>query len=375
VVGASDRVALHEPELKGREIEYLSRCIETGWVSYAGEYVTQFEADLARISQVAHAVAMVNGTVALHAALLVAGVKPGDEVLVPTLTFAATANAVAHAGAEPHFVDSELPTLGLDPDKLAVHLEAAAVVRDGVCINRTTGRPIRAVVPVHVFGHPARMRALQDVAERYRLAIVEDAAEALGSRMNNKPVGGDGVMSVLSFNGNKIVTTGGGGAILTNDADLARRIKHLTTTAKVPHRYDFFHDEVGYNYRMPNINAAVGCAQLERLDDFVARKRRLAEAFAAALSAVDGIRFFREPPGAASNYWLNAFLLDPAYATERNPLLEALNDAGLGCRPVWVPMHRLPMFSQCPRGDLTTAEDIAARLINIPSSAHLAPPE
>jgi perosamine synthetase len=366
---------LHEPELKGREIEYLSRCIETGWVSYAGEYVTRFEADLARVSQVAHAVAMVNGTVALHAALLVAGVKPGDEVLVPALTFAATANAVVHAGAEPHFVDSELLTLGLDPDKLAVHLEAAATVRDGVCVNRATGRPIRAVVPVHVFGHPAHMRALQDVAERYRLAIVEDAAEALGSRMNNKPVGGDGVMSVLSFNGNKIVTTGGGGAILTNDADLARRIKHLTTTAKVPHRYDFFHDEVGYNYRMPNINAAVGCAQLERLDDFVARKRRLAEAFATALSAVGGVRFFREPPGAASNYWLNAFLLDPAYATERNPLLEELNDAGLGCRPAWIPIHQLPMFSQCPRGDLATAEDIAMRLINVPSSAHLAPPK
>jgi len=372
VVDSPERVGLHEPELKGREIEYLTHCIESGWVSYVGEYVTRFERDLARVACTAHAVVMVNGTVALHAALLVAGVRPGDEVLVPALTFAATANAVSHAGALPHFVDSELATLGIDPDKLAAHLTATTEIRNGVCTNQLTGRPIRAMVPVHIFGHPARMGPLQEVAERHNLVLVEDAAEALGSRMNNKPVGGDGLMSVLSFNGNKIVTTGGGGAILTNDAEVAARARHLTTTAKIAHQYEFFHDQVGYNYRLPNLNAAVGCAQLERLDDFVARKRRLAETYAAALSGIRGITFFREPPGAASNYWLNAFLLDPEYAAQRDPLLEEFNAAGLGCRPAWTPMHRLPMYASCQRSDLATCEDIAGRLINVPSSPRLA---
>lgn len=371
VVGEA-RAGLHEPEFAGREGEYLKSCIDSGWVSYLGEFVERFERDLARATDMAHVIVTVNGTVALHATLLIAGVKPGDEVLVPSLTFAATANAVSHCHAIPHFVDSELRTLGVDPERLEEHLAASTEMRDGVCTNTQTGRPVRAIVPVHVFGHPVRMPALQLVAERYGLVIVEDAAEALGSRMNNRPVGGDGLLSVLSFNGNKIVTTGGGGAILTNDAEVARRVRHLTTTAKKPHAYEFMHDEVGYNYRLPNINAAVGCAQLERLDDFVARKRQLALQYADAFARVPGVTFFREPAGAASNYWLNAFLLDAEHAGERDRLIEEAQAEGLGCRPVWVPMHRLPMYAACPRMDLSVCEDIARRLINVPSSPRLA---
>jgi perosamine synthetase len=373
VIPANRRVGLHEPDLTGREFDYLKDCIDEGWVSYLGRFVDKFEIELARISEVRHAVAIVNGTAALHAALLIVGVRPGDEVLVPALTFAATANAVRHCFAVPHFVDSEVSTLGLDPDELDAYLTENTDLQDGICMNRNTGRAIRAVVPVHIFGHPVRMSELQAVSQKWNLVIVEDAAEALGSRMNGRPVGGDGLMSVLSFNGNKIVTTGGGGAILTNDSEIAARAKHLTTTAKKPHPYLFFHDEVGYNYRLPNINAALGCAQLERLAMFLAQKRRLADHYARAFNGVPGVQFFREPEGATSNYWLNSILLDRDYAGERDFLIEELNSEGLGCRPVWTPLHQLPMYATCPRMDLAVCEEIAARLISLPSSPALAP--
>lgn len=371
-IGPQQRVGLHEPELKGREIEYLTRCIETGWVSYLGEYVERFERELAAATGTKYCVVTVNGTVATHTAMMVAGIGRDDEVLVPSLTFVASANGIAHAGAIPHFVDSELATLGLDPDKLEAYLAEIAVVENGVCRNRNTGRPIRAVMPVHIFGHPVRMRHLLQVAEHYRLTVIEDAAEALGTLSDNRPVGGDGLMGIMSFNGNKIVTTGGGGAIVTNDAEIARRAKHLTTTAKKPHAYVFDHDEIGYNYRMPNINAAVGCAQLERLRDFVERKRRLAELYAAAFKGVPGVTFFREPEGARSNYWLNAILLDEAYAGQRDALLEACIARGIHCRPTWTPMHKLPMYAASPRMDLSGCEAISRRLINLPSSPALA---
>ena len=373
VAGEARRLSLHEPELKGNETAYLTRCIEDGWVSYLGEYVGRFEQGLASATGTAHAIAMVNGTVALHAALLVAGVKPGDEVLVPSLTFVATANAVAHAGAVPHFVDSELGTLGMDPDRLEQYLERVSILEGGICRNRETGRPIKALIPVHIFGHPARMGRLLQVAERFGLLVIEDAAEALGSRQNNRAVGGDGLMATLSFNGNKIVTTGGGGAIVTNDAAVADRVRHLTTTAKKPHVYAFDHDEIGYNYRMPNLNAAVGCAQLEKLESFVERKRRLAAAYAERMAGLPGMRVFREPDGATSNYWLNAILLDEDVADQRDAMLEHFIANGIHCRPVWTPMHRLPMYEACPKADLSTCESIAQRLINLPSSAGLVP--
>lgn len=364
--------ALHEPEFRGNERAYVTSCIDDNWVSTAGPFVTRFEDDLARVSGRAAAVACVNGTAALHAALLCVGVGPGDEVLVPSLTFVATANAVHHAGAVPHFVDCEEDSLGISPQALETHLFEKAVMGDGVCRNRDTGRRIAALVPVHVFGHPARMDTLCAIAGRYGLTVVEDATEALGSLDGGLPVGGHGVVSVLSFNGNKIITTGGGGAILTDDRELAARARHLTTTAKVPHRWAFVHDEVGYNYRLPNLNAALGCAQLERLADFVARKRRLAEAYEAAFAGVTGAQFLRERPGTSANYWLQAILLQRGLEHMRNPVLEALNAEGLQCRPAWEAMHLLPYHRDCPIAPMSMTDSICARLINIPSSPRLA---
>ena len=369
--GGGRPVALHEPWFGGREREYVLDCIDTGWVSSVGAYVDRFERAVAQACGVARAVATVNGTAALHVALLLAGVRPGDEVLIPTLTFVATANAVSYCGATPHFVDAEPESLGMDPDRLEAHLAAIVVPGPGGgAVNRVTGRRLAAMAPMHVFGHPARIGRLAAVAARFGIALVEDAAESLGSTQGGRPLGGRGLVGAVSFNGNKIVTTGGGGAVLTDDEGLADRAKHLTTTAKLPHRWAFDHDAVGFNYRLPNINAALGCAQLERLDEFVALKRTLAARYAAALAGVAGARFLAEPPDCRSNYWLNAVLLDdPA---DRDRALAALNDAGFAARPCWTPMHRLPMYAGCPRDGLAVAEDIAARLVNLPSSPALA---
>lgn len=365
-------VPLHEPEFRGREAEYVKDCIDTGWVSSVGSYVDRIEADLARIAGVERAVAVVNGTAALQVCLELAGVQTGDEVLIPALTFIATANAVTYAGATPHFVDSEDRTLGVDAVKLDNHLAEEAELREGVCVNRRTGASIRALVVMHVFGHPSEMDELCAVAERWNLVVIEDAAESLGSTYKGQHTGGRGLLAALSFNGNKVVTTGGGGAILTNDPELGRRAKHLTTTARTPHRWNFLHDEVGYNYRMPNLNAALGCAQLERLDDMLARKRRLAERYATAFEGVTGVRFLKEPRGSTGNYWLNALILADGDLVKRDRLLERLNDAGYMSRPIWTLLHRLPMYADCPRADLSAAENLEARVINIPSSARLA---
>ncbi len=364
-------IALHEPWFEGNEGNYVQECIATGWVSTAGAFVERFEQQLTEITGVKHAVATVNGTAALHMCLKLAGVRGGDEVLTPALCFVATANAISYCGAVPHFADSEIGTLGLDPAKLSGHLDEIAEIRDGVCTNRLTGRRIAAVVPMHTFGHPADLDALDEVCQRYRMTLVEDAAEALGSYYKGKHVGGQGLLSALSFNGNKLVTTGGGGAILTNDDELARKARHLTTTARLVDRWHFSHDEVGYNYRLPNLNAALGVAQLEQLETFVYRKRALAERYRAAFESARDVRYFVEPSFARSNYWLNTLLLEPEYSGELEAILEVLNAAGLGARPAWTLMHRLPMYQDCPRMDLGVAEDLAARIVNIPSSAFL----
>ena len=329
----SQPLALHEPEFAGHEWDYVKECLDTGWVSSVGSFVDRFERDLSSCTGAAHAVATTNGTAALHICLLLAGVKPGDEVIMPTLTFIATANAASYAGAVPHFVDCEPAALGVDADKLDAHLRDTAGVVDGVCVNRHTGAAIRALVVMHVFGHPADLDALAEVARRWHLVLVEDAAESLGSCYRGRHTGNVGLVSALSFNGNKVVTTGGGGAVLTNDAALARRAKHLTTTARVPHRWNFLHDEVGYNYRLPNLNAALGCAQLERLPSMIERKRRLAARYDAAFAAVEGIDFLREPAGTSSNYWLNSIVLDARHADCRDDVLTALNGAGLHVAP------------------------------------------
>ena len=372
VVRAEAPVPLHAPEFRGREREYLNDCIDSGWVSSVGAYVDRFERDLEASTGAARAVAVVNGTAALDVCLRLAGVGPGDEVLVPTLTFVATANAVTYRGATPHFVDSEAVTLGVDPQRLDVYLESVADIRAGTCVNRRTGAPIRALVAMHVFGHPCDIEGLQGVAERWGLALVEDAAEALGSRWRGRHAGAFGRLGALSFNGNKIVTTGGGGAVLTDDPELGRRAKHLTTTAKVPHAWAFDHDEIGWNYRMPNLNAALGCAQLEQLEGMIARKTRLARRYAAAFAGVQGARVLEPREGAVVNHWLNALVLDEPDRAGRDAVLAALNGAGFGARPLWTLMHRLPMYAACPRDDLPTAEALAARVINLPSSAALA---
>jgi perosamine synthetase len=308
----------------------------------------------------------------LHIALKLAGVQPQDEVLVPALSFVATANAVAHCGAVPHFVDSSLATMGLDPSALAEYLATIAEpITQGVR-NRQTGHRIAAIVPMHTYGHPVELALLMEVANRYKLPIVEDAAESLGSTYQNQHTGTFGKLGTLSFNGNKIITTGGGGAILTDDAELARHAKHLTTTAKRPHRWEFFHDEVAWNYRLPNLNAALGCAQMERLPDFLARKRELANRYQKAFSSFTGIRFMFEPEQSRSNYWLNTVRLEEPDMKLRDRVLAAANDAGYQCRPTWTLLHKLPMFADCPRAPLPIAEQLEASLINLPSSAKLA---
>lgn len=373
VLGSPDgTIGLHEPEFAGREWDYVKECIDTGWVSSVGSFVDRFERDLAAFTGAACAVATSNGTSALHICLLLAGVERGDEVLMPALTFVATANAVSYAGATPHFVDSENVSFGPDAQRLDAYLREHAEIIDGDCRNRRTGARIRALLPMHVFGLPCDLDALSALAERWHLVLIEDAAESLGSSYHGRHTGNVGRVSALSFNGNKIVTTGGGGAILTNDIALGRRAKHLTTTARTPHRWNFLHDEVGYNYRLPNLNAALGCAQLERLPDLLARKRELAARYARAFEGVPGVRFVREPAGTTSNYWLNAIVLDDATVDVRDSVLDALNDKGYASRPVWTLMHRLPMYANCPRMDLDVAERLESSIVNLPSSAKLA---
>jgi perosamine synthetase len=371
VVGGGP-VMLHEPRFGGHEWAYVKECLDSTFVSSVGKFVDRFEADLAAFTGARHAVAVVNGTAALQVALRLVGVQPNDEVLMPALSFVATAAAARHAGAVPHFVDSEAQTLGVDPAALRDYLTTMTSQMGGVCVNRLTGRPIRALVPMHTFGHPVDIEGLLSVAHDFRLALVEDAAESLGSTVNGRHTGTFGVAGTLSFNGNKTVTTGGGGAILTNDADLAARAKHLTTTAKVPHRWAFVHDDIGYNYRMPNLNAALGCAQLEQLPTMIDAKRQLFTRYAEAFARLSYVDLVEEPDRCRSNYWLQTLRLAPEVAAGRDAVLEATNDRGLMTRPVWTLMHHLAPYAACPRMPLPCAESLEQRLINIPSSAFLA---
>jgi perosamine synthetase len=372
VAGSATRpVPLHQPEFSGNEWDYVRDCLDTGWVSSVGKYVDEFESRLARYTGARHAIAVVNGTAALHAALVGAGVGRDDEVLVPALSFVATANAVSQCGAVPHFVDSAEATLGLDPAALKSHLAHVAEPAAGRLRNKLTGRRLAAIVPMHTFGHPVDMAALLTVAGQFGIPIIEDAAESLGSFIGDRHTGTFGLLGTLSFNGNKVITTGGGGAILTDDPAVARHLKHLTTTAKRPHPWEFFHDAVAWNYRMPNLNAALGCAQLERLPGMLARKRSLAMNYRAAFGASSKLRFVVEPEGCRSNYWLNSVVLADPSMMLRDTLLAAANEEGFQCRPAWTLMHRLPMYADCPRAPLPVAERLEAALINLPSSPNL----
>ena len=343
-------IPLHAPNFTELEKSYLLDCIDSTFVSTVGEYVDRFEQAIADYTGAGFAVATVNGTSALHIALLLAGVRPGDRVICPSLTFVATANAIQYCGAEPLFVDVEQPTLGMAPDALSVLLKQQA------------GR-IAACLPMHTFGHPTRIDEIVAICDRYDIPVVEDAAEALGSCYREQHVGTFGQLGILSFNGNKIITSGGGGMILTNDAELARRAKHLTTTAKVAHSWEFVHDEVGFNYRMPNLNAALGLAQLQRLPAMLQQKRDLADAYASLLPE----SFVREPDHAHANYWLNTIILESQ--EQRDDFLQQTNSAQIQTRPVWRPMHLLPLYQACGRGELATTEYLHKRLLNLPSSA------
>jgi len=368
---SNEFVALHEPQFIGNEWLYIKECLDTGWVSSAGKYVDKFEDMLAEFTGAKRAIAVVNGTAALHIALKLGGVEKDDEVLVPVMTFVATANAVTYCGAIPHFIDSEEMTLGVDPHKLLSYLTEISELREEGCYNLETGRRIKAIIPMHTFGHPVDLDPLADICKEYHIEMIEDAAESLGSYYKGAHTGNRGKLSILSFNGNKTITTGGGGAIITNDERLGKLAKHLTTTAKIPHRWEYKHDHIGYNYRLPNINAALGCAQMEQLPKFLEQKRQLAERYQKAFRDIEGIKFFTEPPFAKSNYWLNVLLMDTAIADKRDLVLEKTNDAGIMTRPAWTLMHKLSMFEDCPAMDLACAESLAKRLINLPSSSFL----
>ncbi|KUF35301.1 MULTISPECIES: LegC family aminotransferase [Lysinibacillus] len=361
-----DFVPLHEPTFNDKEVEYVTDCIKTGWVSSVGSYVTRFEEDLAKFVGVKRAVAVVNGTAALHIALKVAGVEVNDEVLMPSLTFIATANAVSYLQAIPHFVDVERNTLGVDAIALRNYLEEISEVRNSELFNKQTNRRIKALVPMHTFGHPVALDELIKLCEELNLVLVEDAAESLGSYYKGKHTGSFGKVNAMSFNGNKIITTGGGGAILTNDEKLADYAKHLTTTAKVPHKWDYVHDEIGYNYRMPNINAALGCAQLEKMPSFIRQKRNLTEKYMQIVSKTTGVQLFNEPVDCISNYWLQTLTLDDSH--HRDEILAFLNDNGVMSRPIWTPMHKLRMYQNCPKADLSVTEQLNQSIINIPST-------
>lgn len=329
---------------------------------------------LCEITGAKNAVAIVNGTCALHLAMQGIGVQPGEEVLCPSLSFVATANAISHCYATPHFIDSAPQTMGLCPQALRERLEAISKrCSDGVLINQQTGRRIAAIVPMHVFGHPCQIEAILEIANAFDLPVVEDAAESLGSTYRSKHTGTFGTAGVFSFNGNKIVTCGGGGAIVTDDDDLAARLKHLSTTAKVAHPWAYDHDAVGYNYRLPNLNAALGCGQLEYFDVLLQAKRSLAEHYGKQFGEVSGVEYVDQPSNATSNFWLNAITLSDSRADQRDAVLQGLADLKIQARPVWRPLHQLPIYSKAPRGSMRTAERLGKQVINLPSSSHLAP--
>ncbi len=361
-------IPLHEPCFVGNEKAYLNACIDSTFVSSVGAFVTTFEEQIAEYTGARYAIATVNGTAALHIALLLAGVEAGDEVITQPLTFVATCNAISYCGATPVFVDVDKASMGLSPEALKTFLEQHCEVENFTCKNRTTGKTVRACVPMHTFGHPCRIDAIKDICDAYHITLVEDAAESLGSYYKGKHTGTFGALGILSFNGNKIITAGGGGCIITDDASLAARAKHLTTTAKVAHSWEYTHDMIGYNYRMPNLNAALLSAQLEQIERFLQSKRKLAAEYQDFFSNT-AIAFVSEPEQSRSNYWLNAVVLSDR--AERDAFLEATNASGVMTRPIWTLMNTLPMFENAPCGSLDNAVWLEDRVVNIPSSVRL----
>lgn len=362
---------LHEPLFIGNEINYLKKTIEKNFVSTSGEYVKKFERYLEKITKAKFAVAVVNGTEALHITLKVCGIKNGDEILVPALTFVGTVNAIVHSGGQPHFIDSNIETLGIDFIKLNNYLDKITIFSNGLTINKFSKKIIRGIVPVHIFGHPCKIDEINKVAKKFNLIVIEDAAEALGSFYKNKHLGTFGVAGCLSFNGNKIITTGGGGAVITNNSKLAKRIRHLTTTAKLKHQWEFIHDEVGYNLRMPNLNAALGLAQIENLSKFIKAKRILYKRYKKIFDNVEGVTLFKEPINAKSNYWLQTLILDKKNIKFKNKILKLAHKESIFIRPAWKIISDLKPYKKKQKMDLSGAKDIYKKVINIPSGQDL----
>lgn len=366
VYGNKEFIPLAVPIFAGNEKAYLNECIDTTFVSSVGKFVDRFEEEMAKYTGCKRAVVCVSGTNALHMSLILAGVERDNEVLTQALTFIATCNALSYIGAHPVFLDVDITTMGLSPDAVKEWLVKNTEIRNGECYNKNTGRRVKACVPMHTFGHPVRIEELAQVCEEYHIELVEDAAESIGSLYKGKHTGTFGKVSAISFNGNKTITTGGGGMMLFNDKELGAYAKHLTTQAKVPHPWEFRHDHIGYNYRMPNINAALGCAQLENLNKYVASKRMVAAEYIEFFKNVDGIDFFAEPENTFSNYWLSAVVLKDKEA--QLGFLQQTNDNGVMARPIWELMNRLPMFEKCENDGLKNTIWFADRVVNIPSS-------
>ena len=356
---------MHEPFFGGNEKEYVLDCINSTFVSSIGSYVSKFEEELANYCNCGEAIAVVNGTSALHAALYAVDVKANDEVITQAFTFVATANAIKYCGANPIFVDVDIDTMGMSSSSLKIFLEKNAEIRNGKCINKNTGNKLAACIPMHTYGFPVNIEEICEICQNWGIPVIEDAAEALGSKYKGKALGTFGDLGVLSFNGNKIITSGGGGAILTNNPKYAQEIKHITTTAKVPHLYEFHHDQLGFNYRMPNLNAALLCAQLEQLDQFLVNKRELAELYKDYFDKI-GVKFKWEKNHCEANFWLMCIQLESL--EERNSFIEACISAGIMSRPSWQLMHTLPAFKDCIRDDQKNAKFLQERIVNIPSS-------
>lgn len=367
--GNQEFTPLAVPKFIGNEKKYLNECIDTTFVSSVGQFVDRFQEDMAHYTGAKKAVVCVSGTNALHMALILVGVERDDEVLTQALTFIATCNALSYIGAHPVFLDVDKSTMGLSPDAVKEWLSRNAEIRNNQCYNKRTGRRVKACVPMHTFGHPVRIEELVNICNEYHIELVEDAAESIGSRYKGQHTGTFGKVGAISFNGNKTITTGGGGMLLFQDEELGKYAKHITTQAKIPHRWEFRHDHIGYNYRMPNINAALGCAQLENLDRYIADKRETAKRYAEYFAGMNGIEFFVEPENAFSNYWLNVVLLPNK--EEQIKFLEYTNDHGVMTRPIWELMNRLPMFDNCETDGLENTIMFADRVVNIPSSVRL----
>jgi len=361
-------IPLHAPVFTGNEKKYLEECIDSTFVSSVGKFVDLFELKIAEYTSSKKAVVCVNGTNALHIALILVGVEQQDEVLTQSLTFIATANAISYCGAIPVFIDVEKTTLGLSPDALELFLVSETVMKPGGCYNKTTGRRIKACLPMHTFGHPCRIDEIANICNKFEIELIEDAAESIGSFYKGIHTGIFGKIGVLSFNGNKTITSGGGGMLLFNNEDLAHKAKHLTTQAKVAHSWNFVHDEIGYNYRMPNINAALGVAQLENLDFYLKNKRLLAKTYSDFFES-GPICFFHEPENCISNYWLNVVFFESA--DERDRFLKESNAQGVMTRPVWSLIHKLPMYEDCQKGSMINSEWLEERIVNIPSSVKI----